>query len=283
VGGGFETAATVSPWLITEWDLAPQTTIRAGVGVQHQAASVDQMLLARPGDALSPERATSYDLGVERQLGRTWRASLTAYHRDDRDRLRLKNADWRVANNVVIRPTTQYVDNTLKGTANGMDITLERRSANGWTGWLSYSYGKATVTDVATPETYPADYDQRHTVNVYSGYRWSDRTSVSARFRYGSNFPLTGYLEPRGTDVWTLSSERNRSRLPYYARLDIRADRAFTYRKRRLTLFLEVINVLNHDNVRAQSGSLNVSTREVRGITERVFPLLPSAGVLIEF
>ena len=80
-----------------------------------------------------------------------------------------------------------------------------------------------------------------------------------------------------------LSSERNQARLPDYARLDLRADRAFTYRKRRLTLFLEVINVLNHDNYRAQSGSLNLLTREVRGITERVFPFLPSAGVLIEF
>jgi hypothetical protein len=74
---------------------------------------------------------------------------------------------------------------------------------------------QSTLTDVVSDERYPADFDQRHTVNIYSGYRWSGRTSVSARFRYGSNSP-------------------------------------FTDRKRRLTLFLEVINVLNRDDFAAQ-------------------------------
>ncbi len=81
----------------------------------------------------------------------------------------------------------------------------------------------------------------------------------------------------------TLSSQRNVARLPDYARLDLRTDRAFTYRKRRLTLFVEVIHVLNRDNGRTSVGDLNPATRVVTGITERVFSLLPSADVLIEF
>jgi hypothetical protein len=48
-------------------------------------------------------------------------------------------------------------------------------------------------------------------------------------------------------------------------------------------LFVEVINVLNRDNARASVGDFNPATRVVTGITERVFPPLPSAGVLIEF
>ncbi len=158
---------------------------------------------------------------------------------------------------------------------------------------VSYTLGKSTVSDESRTltstgnvalagETYPADFDQRHTVNIYSSYRWSAKMSLSGRFRFGSNFPINGYFEPRG-DHWTLSTERNQTRLPEYARLDLRADRAFTYRKRRLTLFVEVINVFNRDNFRARSGILNFATRDVLDITERVFPLLPSAGVLIEF
>jgi hypothetical protein len=272
-----------SPWLMTEVQIKPGMRVRGGVGVQHQRPGVDQTLLAPIDNPLSSERATTFELGVDQQFRGTWRASVNVYHREDRDRLRMHNSDWRVVNDTVVRPGVPFFANTLDGTANGVELTLERRSGNGWTGWVSYAYGKSTLTDTVLSETYPADYDQRHTVNIYSGYRWSDRTSVSARFRYGSNFPLTAYLEPRSSDVWTLSTERNRARLPEYVRLDVRADRAFTYRKSRLTLFLEVVNVLNHDNFRAQSGSLNPTTREVRGITERVFPLLPSAGVLIEF
>ena len=279
-----ESDLKTSPWLVAEFQVRPGMRVRGGAGVQHQRPTVDQTLLARPGTTLLPERAATFEVGVDQQFRGSWRASVNVYHREDRDRLRLQNADWRVVNNVVIRPAaTTFYANTLTADTNGVDLTLERRSVNGWTGWVSYSYGKSTLTDIVSEESYPADFDQRHTINIYSGYRWSGRTSVSARFRYGSNFPYSAYIQPQSEELWLLSADRNQVRLPDYARLDLRADRAFTYRKRRLTLFLEVINVLNHDNFRAQSGSLNLTTREVRGITERVFPLLPSAGVLIEF
>jgi outer membrane receptor for ferrienterochelin and colicin len=282
-GARVEFGTKVSPWLLAEYQMRSGTRVRAGAAVQHQRPTVDQNLFAPEGTTLRPEEAATFEVGVDQQFRGTWRASVNVYRRQDRDRLHLQNADFRIANNVVIRPGERFYANALKGTSTGVDLIVERRSVNGWTGWISYSFGKSTLTDTVTGETYPADYDQTHTVNIYSGYRWSARTSVSARFRYGSNFPFTAYVEPRGDDVWVLSSERNQARLPDYARLDLRADRAFTYRKRRLTLFLEVINVLNHDNYRAQSGSLDLLTREVRGITERVFPFLPSAGVLIEF
>ncbi len=207
------------------------------------------------------------------------------------------SADWQITPEMRVRggAAVQYQAATIDEAL----LVRAGRSVNGWSGWLSYAYGKSTLTDTSgtidgrsqsggvasapTPrETYPADYDQRHTVNVYAAYRWSGRTSVSARFRYGSNFPITAYVLPR-EDYWVLATERNRARLPGYARLDLRADRTFTYRKRRLTLFMEVINVLNHDNYRAESGSVNLAQRAVFDITGRMFPVLPSAGILIEF
>ncbi|HYU77965.1 MAG TPA: TonB-dependent receptor [Vicinamibacterales bacterium] len=292
-------ATKTSPWLSADWQITPEMRVRGGAAVQYQAATIDEALLVRAGDGLVPERATSIELGVERRFRSTWRASLTAYERSDNHRLRVKNAEFRLVNNGLARPGTAYIDNVLTGNAHGVELTFERRSVNGWSGWLSYAYGKSTLTDTSgtidgrsqsggvasapTPrETYPADYDQRHTVNVYAAYRWSGRTSVSARFRYGSNFPITAYVLPR-EDYWVLATERNRARLPGYARLDLRADRTFTYRKRRLTLFMEVINVLNHDNYRAESGSVNLAQRAVFDITGRMFPVLPSAGILIEF
>ena len=69
--------------------------------------------------------------------------------------------------------------------------------------------------------------------------------------RYGSNFPIQGYIQRRPRLL--LSAQRNGSRLPEYSRLDLRADRTFTYRKSRLTLFLEVVNATNQDNYRLNS------------------------------
>lgn len=282
-----------SPWLLAEWQFAAHTRVRGGAAVQYQAPGFDQWIFARADDPLVPERADTVELSVEHRFAATWRASAGAYSRRDRDRLRRKNDEFRIVNNRVVFPGRAYVDNVLSGRARGFELTLERRSVNGWTGWLSYAYGRSTLTDesrtitgavssVTGDETYFADFDQRHTVNVYSGYRWSGRTSLSARFRYGSSFPIVGYIEPRA-DHYALSTQRNGLRLPDYARLDLRADRAFTYRKRRLTLFVEVINVLGRNNYRTQGASLNPATADVFEITERVFPLLPSAGILIEF
>ena len=119
-------------------------------------------------------------------------------------------------------------------------------------------------------------------MNTYVAYRWSGRTSLSARWRYGSNFPIRGYIDSNAAG-FTLSAQRNVLRLPAYSRLDLRADRTFTYRKSRLTLFMEVVNAMNRDNFRPSSAGVNLNTRRVFEPMETTFPLLPVAGVLIEF
>jgi outer membrane receptor for ferrienterochelin and colicin len=200
--------------------------------------------------------------------------------------LRAVDAEVRIENNRVVLPQNPHWANTMTGETNGAEITLERRAVNGLNGWLSYTWNDSQYDDPRRPghqaESFPSDFDQRHTVNAYVAYRWSGRTSLSARMRYGSNFPIVGYIE-QDADGYLLSSQRNGLRLPTYARLDLHADRAFTYRKSRLTLFIEIVNATNRDNYRPNSYFVNTSTRRAFEPIESLFPLLPVAGVLIEF
>jgi hypothetical protein len=83
--------------------------------------------------------------------------------------------------------------------------------------------------------------------------------------------------------TYYVAASRNTTRLPVYARLDARADWVFTYRKRRLTLFIETLNALNRRNLGPADWGVNLTTGVVNGLVEKGFPLLPSAGVLIEF
>jgi hypothetical protein len=208
--------------------------------------------------------------------------NLSGYHRDEKDDLRAVNADIRLVGGRLVLPTNPHWANQLSGNSNGVEIVLERRAANGLNGWLSYAWSDSQLTDQLSGETFAADFDQRHTVNSYIAYRWGGRTSLSARMRYGSNFPIAGYI---GADAngYVVSEQRNGLRMPDYARLDLRADRAFTYRKSRLTLFIEVVNATNRDNYRPNSPGINITTRRVFDPFETTFPLLPVAGVLIEF
>ena len=84
-----------------------------------------------------------------------------------------------------------------------MELVVQRRSPNGLSGWVAYDLAFTEYRNRNSGETFDADYDQRHTVNMYGVYRLSDRTSFSARFRAGSNFPVPGYYEARSAAATT--------------------------------------------------------------------------------
>jgi len=279
--------AKASPWLLSEVALTSALRLRAGAGIQHQAPGLDHTFFLLPDTTLVPERSRSIEGGLEQRVGSAWRLSAAGYYRDDDDRLRFQDTEVRIVNNRVVRPLRPHWENAVEGHTRGVELTLERKSANGLNGWLSYAWSKSDLTDPAggsvnQPERFAADFDQRHTVNAYATYRWSGRTSLSARMRYGSNFPIAGYIA-QDANGYLLSDQRNATRLPAYSRLDLRAERIFTYRSRRLTLFAEVVNAMNRDNVRPNSPSINTTTRRVFNPTEKLFPLLPVVGLLVEF
>jgi hypothetical protein len=113
-------------------------------------------------------------------------------------------------------------------------------------------------------------------------YRHSDRASFVGKLRIGSNFPIPGYYAQQDGG-YVVAGVRNTARLPAYGRLDLRANRAFTWSRRRLTLFAEVINVLNRDNVRFTPPGVNTLTRAAGTPFDSMLPIVPSVGVLIEF
>jgi hypothetical protein len=184
---------------------------------------------------------------------------------------------------VVVPVGPEYYANVLGGTARGVELLLQRAGPNGLSGWVSYAFGTLQHRDRLTGEQYWGDFDQRHTLNAYGHYRLSGRTSLSARFRAGSNFPIQGYFEERAGGALFVGPYRNTVRLPQYARLDARANRTFNFDRRRLTLFVEVLNVLNRANIGPSDGVIRVRTGEAIGFTEDLFPVIPSVGVLIEF
>ena len=63
----------------------------------------------------------------------------------------------------------------------------------------------------------------------------------------------------------------------------MRANRTFNWQTKRLTLFVEVMNVLGRENVRFEQPGINIRTGQAFGIFSSMIPLVPSAGVLIEF
>jgi hypothetical protein len=73
-------------------------------------------------------------------------------------------------------------------------------------------------------------------------------------------------------------------RLPPYQRLDIRMNKSKTFDRGKMTLYVEGVNVLDHANYRFDSyNGYDGGTGLVYVSLSKMFPILPSAGVMFEF
>jgi hypothetical protein len=280
-GGRTDVPGTAwSPWLLLDRRVG-RFTLRAGGGASAQFA--DPLLTLADGEAPGIERARSADVGVVHELSSAVEWSVDAFLRHESNGLRAA-ADDRLdalTGERVAAPPLAGAVATLETRSRGVDVVIRRRAASGVTGWAGYSWARTRVRDAATGEAFDADFDQRHTLNLVVSARLSYRSAAGVKLRVGSNTPLGGYFARDGDEL-RLSSFRNRVRLPTYARLDARATRTFTFARRRLTVFVEVMNVLNRENVGPADPSVRASL-QVTGFAERLIPRVPSAGFVVEF
>ena len=275
-------AGAASPWLLARWSPSARITLAAGAAVSWQAPDLEMLPISPTATVPGLERARHADLSADVAIAAGLRVQVSIYDRAETGTLRLDTAMPRLVSGVVRTPAaTNLWQNALDVHARGVEVTARRSGAGVISGWISYGYGSTRHTDRATGVRYAGDFDQRHQVNAYASARLGARTSVGAKFRYGSNFPLTAYLAGRW-DALQPGATRNAVRLPAYARLDLRAGRTFLWGARRMTLFAEVLNALDRANIGRTTGSIR-ATGVVSGFTEALFPRIPSAGVRVEF
>lgn len=270
----------LSPRASLGWSVAGSWRIRAAAGRYYQFPDFEQMFGRLGNPSLRAERATHFNASVERLFGDRIRLLAEVYDREDVN-LFFTLSEPRLVGNSVTFAEFPF-RNALRGHARGLELTLQRRSANKLAGWISYAYSRTQLTDAQSGLTFVSDTDQRHTVNVYGSYRFSETWNLSGAWRYGSGQPVPGFFHQVGAGYF-LSSRRNLARLPYYSRADVRLSKAFLFKKWKLTVTGEVLNALNRDNVRYAGFDFFGSDGRVFGQLDRVLPILPSAGVVIEF
>ncbi len=288
---------TVSPWITGELDIIGGLSVRGGGGVYRQFPALTVLNGLNGNPNLRPERATHTDLTIAQALPHGTSVQITGFRRDEQDVLWAAGSEPRAVPEggfVLGRGDAQW-SNRLTGRARGVEAMLRRDAPDGLSGWIAYAYGELEYDDVVSGETFFGDFDQRHTFSAYALFRLSNRSSLGAKFRYGSNYPITGYVGAQRANpdapplfggmrplFFTLTDVRNTQRLPAYTRLDVRADRAITWAGRRVTLFVEVANTLNRRNERNVPYSVGPRGQLI-GVTDSLLPIVPSAGLVIEF
>ncbi|MEK6280749.1 MAG: TonB-dependent receptor [Acidobacteriota bacterium] len=262
------------------WSIDKDWKVRAGAGRYYQFPDFEQMFgrLGNPG--LQSERSTHFNASVERRFGDRTRFLVEVYDREDHN-LFFSLSEPRFDDNVYDFREAPF-QNSVDGHARGIELTLQRRSANRLTGWVSYAYSQTELTNRQLGLTFVSDTDQRHTVNAYGSYRINETWNVSSAWRYGSGQPIPGFYRQVGQGYF-VTNVRNTTRVPAYSRVDLRINKAFLFNKWKLTLNGELINALNRNNLRYAGFEGYGFGGRVFGQLDRVLPRLPSAGVVIEF
>jgi hypothetical protein len=243
------------------------------------------------------ERSNHLTAAVERTFGEYTRIRIEAFDRENHPVIGGREpSHGGPCGPIVADPNPRPVEPpffAIRDYSRGLEFVIQRRSANRLSGWVGYTLDYArqrspeTVFSPVPPflllgplVTEPTTEDQRHTLNGFATYRLTPSINVSGKFLYGSGFPVPGTSSiPVGNTFVTVA---NQTRLGDYQRLDLRLDKSWAYTRWKVTLYSEVLNVTNHNNPRFIFTSFRANG-QVFGVTEKGFPVLPTAGLVFQF
>ena len=184
----------------------------------------------------------------------------------------------------------------VNGDSYGADVLLRQFETSGrFSGWISYTY--AVETRRKGDLNYFPGHDRRHNLNVVGTWRFS-KYLFGARYGYATGTPYTdivGMIVRRiydpglnafgtrgsGRTEQFVGGQRNGARLPTTQRLDLDVTRAFHVRGATVAPFLSIVNAYNAKNVFLYVFDYTKSPPTRQAISQ--FPLLPTAGVSIQF
>mgnify|MGYP002081436894 FL=1 len=149
----------------------------------------------------------------------------------------------------------------------------------------------------------PSSWDNRIILNMSGTYYFPHQWSIGARLSCIGGSPYTPYDEELSSYVqyWDAKgqsaydySQYNSKRLPAYAQLDLRVDKAFFFKKWRLGLYLDLQNVtvsqLRQQDVFMSTGKIinpeapvAEQRYEMKRIEQVSGSLLPTIGLTAEF
>ena len=273
----------VLPRASLTWTPAESTRLTAAFGGYAQFPRFSQLAGENANPDLESERSRHLVFAVEQRLPASLRLRVEAYRQSESRRIFNRELDWRLVDGRVVRPNPDaLLLNALRGPSRGVEATLAAAGSGPVSGFLAYAWAHAERED-GSGLRFDSDFDQRHTVTAHLRARAGRGVALSTAFRYGSGFPFPGYLRETPAGIF-VDSERNRFGPDPYSRWDVRGEKRFDWGRVTLDLFLEVANVLDHENERYNEiDSVNPATGRARLDRDTMLPLIPLFGATVTF
>lgn len=289
--GGEADFGAVSPRVNAVYAVGDAGEIRAAWGVMHQPQAVNELQVEDGVTRFfAPERVRQAVIGYTQRFSHGLSARLDVYDKAYEElRPRFENA----LDSVQLIPegaADRIRIDAPEARARGVELTLRRAAERGLAGWISLGWARAE--DFDDGEWRPRSWEQRESMSFggsWTGARWN--LALAGMLHSGTPTTSLGIeatpLPGGGYDVEGEVGPRNGDRLGSYARVDMRVNRDVSMESGKLTLYLEITNLLNRRNdccvedYRVRPGRGGAPALEVE--VGSWLPLLPSFGFQWEF
>jgi hypothetical protein len=254
------TRGALEPRLTARLAIMPRLSVDATVGRFSQMPSLPVGVAGFEAFGLADfglQWSTQAALGVEGRLPADLTLRLTGYHQW----LQVTDMRSTFAHDV----TTPEFLQMRNGRAYGAELLLRLPDRARLRGWLAYtlSWSLREFDGVYAP----SDWDQRHILNLVSGYRVGRGWSVGGRFHYntGRPYPVDGEYQ----------------RLPAFWQIDLRADKRVVFDRSTWDFYMDLGNLTLNQQVTGLGVMLGDMTGKVQPVGYRI--VLPSIGVHVEW
>ncbi len=278
-------ATWVDPRFAARYTIVEGTTVKGGVGLYHQPP-VDQYATEEFGNPdLAEEGSVQYAIGAEQRIWGPLSADLQLYYKDLFD-LALATDRTVVRDGQVV--PLRYV-NEGTGRSYGAELLLRYDPDGRFFGWLAYSLSRTERDQSVIGGGMGGGgdaFDQPHNVIALGSLElpevW-EGLSFGFRLRYATGNPYRrstgGVYDADGDEYENLPTDLREERLPDFFQLDLRLDKKWSAETWTFTLYLDVQNVTNRENIEG--------TQYNYDFTEMAFvpglPIFPSLGLRFEY
>lgn len=272
----------INPRVAAEWAAWPQATITTSAGRYNRIPDIGTILPEYGNPELKSPTADHYTLGLKGEAGVYWDWSVELYHKE------LQKLPLALGGD---QPDAELLySNDVEGTAQGVDLFLNRERANGWYGWVALSYSTSRRTNNRTAETRDYYLDTPMVLNVVGNYQFTEKWNAGFRLTAKSGQATTKIIgvrsNPDAPDRYLpVYGEPYQDRLPIYARLDLRIAREIGWFGKEGSIFMDILNATNRRNIDAiglDYGKVE-ETGELFTEKEVGLGIFPSIGISLTF
>jgi outer membrane receptor for ferrienterochelin and colicin len=245
---GLTGGTLVSPRFGARFSPTERVALTFAAGIFRQPPSIFTMALAPANRDLKSQTATHVIGGLEWLFDASIRLRIEAFQKNYSD----------LAIQPVRLTQTSVADgrcfNTGRGTARGVEVSVQRSLSGHFSGQASYSYLRSRRSFDAGSPLVASDLERPHQL-VLIGISQFRGFTIAAKYRVASGLPYTrriGFLSAPGAPIIQRIASLNNVnalRLPNFASLDLRAEKRFSFRRWSFSPYIDYFNITNHDSV----------------------------------